>query len=228
MPSVQVSAGGYGNLFVGNVSNGHTYGIIARISITKTDGSAIPAANSGATLWDLAYLSKSDSAIKFAMADNLSTKRARGRGAGFYVTINAPTLSPTNADGVGFWIGASDDNFSGADCSQITDYAPSDRGNTSGRLQGAYGQQFNISVPIRNIFSTIKTFRIMIGTMATEGSPFAYYNGDVAYYTGLYSNKYFIDVMEVTVSANATSTVTFTTVVPNCTSTSYLIGARTV
>ncbi len=223
---VTVSANGYGNLFPGAIANGHTYGILARINITKSDGSAIT--GTGVTLWDLAYRTNSGGATQFAIADAISTRRARGKGAGFYTTIYAPTLSPTNTNGVGFWIGANDDNFGGADCSMVTDYAPTNRVNTSGRFQGAYGQQLNIHLPIKNTFSTTKTFRIMIGTLANEGCPFAYFKGDSAYYNGLYPTNHYVDVIEVSIAGNQTTTVNFTTVIPSSTSTSYLVGARTV
>lgn len=222
LPSVQVNANGYANLFLGSVANGHTYGIVARINITKTDGAAIT--GSGATLWDLAYLNDSGSATGFAAADPSGTMRARGNGAGFYTTISAPTLSPTNTNGVGFWLGANDDNFGGADCSYITD--PS--GSTSGKLQGAYGQQLNITIPIKNTFSTTKTFRVMIGSLGGMCCPFAYYNGDTAYYNTLTPTGKYIDVLEISIATNTTFSVNFTMVVPACTDTSYLVGARTV
>ena len=221
--SLTIAAGGYANMFLRTIPNNYCFGIVARATIVRS-GTSTPA---GVTIWDLAYIdsSKSGNAAGFAdLHDPEDEDRNRGSGTGFYTTINAPTLSPANStNGVGFTIGANTDTFNGNDCSYITD--PS--GKTSGRLAGAYGQQFYVNLPIHNSSSSAKTYRIFIGSTGGGSFPFVYLNGSIAKLTGNAIDAFkYIDVIEETVPANQTKTVSFSTVVAAMASTPYVIGAR--
>ena len=216
--SLTIAAGGYANMFLRTIPNNYCFGIIARATIVRS-GTSTPA---GVTIWDLAYTNNSGNATGFATKEG--TTKARGSGAGFYTTINAPTLSPANStNGVGFTIGKYSDTFNGNDCSYITD--PS--GETSGRLAGAYGQQFYVNLPIHNSSSSAKTYRIFIGSTGGGSFPFVYLNGSIAKLTGNAIDAFkYIDVIEETVPANQTKTISFSTVVAAMASTPYVIGAR--
>ena len=218
--SLTIAAGGYANMFLRTIPAGYCFGIVARATIVRS-GTSTPA---GVTIWDLAYIDSSKSGNATGFATKEGTTKARGSGAGFYTTINAPTLSPTNStNGVGFTIGADTDTFNGNDCSYITD--PS--GATSGRLAGAYGQQFYVNLPIHNSSSSAQTYRIFIGSTGGGSFPFVYLNGSIAKLTGNAIDAFkYIDVIEETVPANQTKTVSFSTVVAAMASTPYVIGAR--
>jgi len=90
-----------------------------------------------------------------------------------------PVLSPTTSAGHACSIGATSSSFSGAECSYITD--PS--GSTSGPLQGAFGQQLNITIPIKNVTGSARKFRIFIGSIGEGSYPFVNYAGGISYYT---------------------------------------------
>lgn len=219
--SVTVAAGGYGNLFLRSIASGNHFGIVARINIVKkgTTNSA------SVVLYDLAYFSNSGNAQYFATADPADTKRARGKGNGFYVTIDLPTVAPTNTNGVGYSIAAASDAFGGVDCAYITD--PS--GSTSGRFQGAYGQQFQITIPIKNNTGTARKFRIYIGSRGGDAFPFVYFAKGIVKYNDRMTYYVYKDVIETDVIPNgSTIPVTFSTVVTAMAATPYFIGVRTV
>ena len=217
--SLTIAAGGYANMFLRTIPNNYCFGIIARATIVRS-GTSTPA---GVTIWDLAYIDSSKSGNATGFATKEGTTKARGSGAGFYTTINAPTLSPANStNGVGFTIGKYSDTFNGNDCSYITD--PS--GETSGRLAGAYGQQFYVNLPIHNSSSSAQTYRIFIGSNGGDSFPFVYLNGSIAKNTSGVTHHTYVDVIEETVPANQTKTVSFSTVISASASTPYVIGVR--
>lgn len=228
--SVTVAAGGYGNLFLRTIANGNHFGTVARVNIVK-QGTATAAA---VTLFDLAYFSNSGNAQSFATPDAATTKRTRGKGAGFYTTITLPTLSPTNTDGIGCSFGSKkigtlantyDDSFYGADCSVIED--PS--GMTSGPLQGAYGQQFQMTIPIKNTTSIARKFRVFIGSRGGVAFPFVNFAGSYAKYTNRIENKYYVDVIETdTIASGSTELVTLSTVITAMSDAPFFIGVRTI
>ena len=172
----------------------------------------------------MAYTSNSGGGTAFATADPLSTLRAIGSGAGFYATITCPTITPSSTNGTGVTLAATGDTFGGNDCSYITD--PS--GSTSGRLEGAFGQQLSITVPIKNTGSTSKTYGIFIGSIGGGWYLYVNYVGSSVKYTDRVSDNKYIDVLEQAVSGNTTTSVTFSTVVPAMASTPYVVGVRTV
>ncbi len=217
--SLTVSSNSYGNLFLRDIPNGYCFGIVARITVVK-NGTTTPAP---VTLWDLVYTSNSGGGSAFATADPTSTLRARGKGAGFYTTVTCPSITPLDTNGIGITLGASSDTFLGNDCSTITD--PS--GSTSGKLQGAYGQQFSVTVPIKNSSSTSKTYRIFIGSIGGGSYPFVNYAGTTVKYTSKVTAFKFVDVLEQVVPANTTTNVTFSMVITAMASTPYVVGVRT-
>jgi len=168
------------------------------------------------------------------VADPISSKRARGKGAGFYTTIQFPQLAPTNTNGVGCTIASKyvatisntyNDSFNGVDCSYITD--PS--GSTTGYLQGAFGQQFQITIPIKNTTGTARKFRIMIGSRGGVAYPFVNFNGGVAKYIKSISAMTYVDVIETDMIPNGNSAIiTLSTVITSMANGPYFIGARTV
>lgn len=226
-PSITIPANGYGNLFMRtSVPKEYVIGIVARLNITKENGAAI---DTGLTLFDLAYQKDSGGASGFAPAEDYATTlRLRGLGNGFYTTINAPTLTPTDvANGVGFTIGAASDTFRGMDCSYIN----ADGNLPSGRLPGAYGQQFNVTVPVRNNATTLKTFRIYIGSLGGASCPFIYFNNETFSHGVIDGDPdepkfLFRDMLQVAIPAGTTQNINFTTVIPASTSAPYAICAR--
>lgn len=220
--SLTVAAGGYGNLFLSSVPNNYNFGVVARLNIVKSGTSTA----AGVTLYDLAYVSNSSGATGFATAESYAaTKRTRGKGAGYYTVITFPTVSPTNADGVGYTIAASNDSFSGADCSVITDGS----GQASGVLEGAYGQQYNITIPIKNTTGSACKFRIYIGSRGGYAFPFVNFAGGIAKYTSAISSMQYVDVIETdTIASGSTASINFSTVVTAMAATPYFIGVRTV
>lgn len=228
--SVTVAAGGFANLFLRTIGNNHHFGIVARANIVRSGTST----SASVTLYDLAYFTNSGSANSFATAEPLSKKRARGKGSGFYTTIQFPQLSPTNTDGVGYTIASKyvaavpdtyNDSFNGVDCSYITD--PS--GSTTGYLQGAFGQQFQITIPIKNTTGVARKFRIIIGSRGGKAFPFVNYNGGFAKYDPAIDKMTYVDVIETdTIPNNGMTTITFSTLVTAMSSSPYFIGVRTI
>lgn len=219
--SVTVAAGGYGNLFLTDIPNRNNFGIIARVNVTNSNTSAAATV----TMFDLAYISNSGGGTAFATPDPASSKRLRGLGKGFYAYLQFPTLTPTNTTGCGITIAAKTDFFSGDDCSYITD--PS--GAFSDLLAGAYGQQYNITVPIKNTTGTTRKFRIFIGSRGGNCFPFVNFGNGIASYKSAAAALHYRDVIETdSIGNGATTSISFSTVVTALASTPYLIGARTI
>ena len=227
--TVTVAAGGYNNLFLRTIADGNNFGVVARATIVRS-GTSTPAS---VTLMDLAYINDSGSASSFADEDPTSTKRARGLGSGFYTSITFPTLIPTSSNCVGCTIASKevvgvdntyDDSFSGADCSYITD--PSNK--TTGPLQGGFGQQYYITIPIKNTTGITRKFRIVIGSRGGQHYPFVNFAGGIAY-SGPYDYTKYVDVIETDMIADgSTTTISFSTVIPAMSNTPYYIGVRAV
>lgn len=228
--SVTVAAGGFANLFLRAIGSNHHFGIVARANIVRSGTNTA----ASVTLYDLAYFTNSGSANSFAEAEPLSKKRARGKGTGFYTTIQFPQLAPTNKAGVGCTIASKyvatipntyNDSFNGVDCSYITDPSVS----TTGYLQGAFGQQFQITIPIKNTTGVARKFRIMIGSRGGIVFPFVNYNGGFAKYNTPISKMEYVDVIETdTIPNNGTTTITFSTLVTAMSNAPYFIGVRTI
>lgn len=221
--SITVPANGYGNLFLRNIGSNYNFGVVARVNIVNSRTSA-PAT---VTMFDLAYESKSDSATAFATAESMSTMRRRGKGVGFYATVNFPTISPTNTSGIGFKIATSTDFFSGNDCSYITD--PSNE--ASGLLEGAYGQQFYVTMSICNTTGVTRKFRIFIGSNGGNCFPFVNLGDEIVCYTTCNRERknFYTDVIETgSIAPGKTESVSFSSVVTAMAATPYVIGARTI
>lgn len=219
--SITVAANGYGNLFPQTIGSNCNYGVVARVNIVRR-GSTTPAT---VTMFDLAYASKSDTATAFAAAEQ--NTRRRGKGVGFYASVAFPTVSPTTTSGIGFRIAASSDFFSGKDCSYITD--PSNA--ASGILEGAYGQQFYVTIPVSNATGTTRKFRIYIGSNGGYCFPFVSFNNSIVCYTTCKKDRkmYYTDVIETdNIAPGKTESVSFSTVVTAMAATPYVIGARVV
>lgn len=220
--SVTIAAGGYGNLFLSSVPNGYNFGVVARVNIVRSGTNT----SAGVTLYDLAYVSNSGGATAFAAAESRAdTLRTRGKGAGYYAAITFPVAAPTDTNGVGCSIAASGDSFLGADCSYIIDGCNDE--NTSGRLEGAYGQQFNITIPIKNTTGSARKFKIYIGSRGDHSFPFVNFAGGIAKYLTPSEAMTYVDVIETDTIANgSTVNVNFSTVVTALASTPYFIGVR--
>ena len=220
MSPVTIKAGKFGNLFLQSIPNNYIYGVIARINITNTSG-----ATASAVFYDLAYISNSGGATA-AAATSGSTRR--GKAPSHYTTINFATVTPpTGANGVGYSIGASFDVLNGADLAYITDESR----QASGILEGAFGQQLIVHLPIKNTTGTARNFRIFIGTLANPGFsfPFASIGGSSTVCTSYTNQGLYRDVIDTgSIANNATTTVSFTTAIPAVSSTPYVIGVRAV
>lgn len=215
--SVTVAANSYGNLFSRSILNGYTFGIIARVKITNANNGA----NAGVTLYDLGYISNSGGAT--SLADIEGTSKARGKGAGYVVSIIFPTIAPSTSTHCGYTLGKITDSMSGADCVPITD--PETKVATP--LAGAYGEVLKVKVPIQNTTGSARKFRIYIGSIGGASFPFVYYNGAFAQYPNRVEPETYVDVIETDTIANgSTTTIEFTTVVTAVASTPYVIGVR--
>ena len=195
------------------------FGIVAAFKVRNSNTGA----SATVTMFDLGYTLISSGADSFAPEDG--SNRRRGLGSGYIATLRFPTLEPTATYIPGVKIGDSDsDFFSGADCSYISN--PSGK---SGRLGGGYGQIFNISVPIKNTTSSARKFRIFIGSNGGNSYPFVLYGNSIASYTASAPHHQYVDVIETDyIASNATTTVTFQTVITALASAPYVIGARIV
>lgn len=222
--SIVVGNAGYGNLFHRSIPSGHPYGVVARVSITY-DGSTEPA---GAVFFDLGYRDKSDGAQYAAPAESLKTLRMRGLGEGFYVSAQFEPVSPTDSNGTGYkFAGGQGDSFNDLDCSYITD--PS--GETTGRLDGAFGQQFSFTLPVRNDTSYSQRFRIFFGSNGGPSFPFVNFQGQTSYYDGFPEciHHMYVDLLETEeLSPGETESVNFFTVVTAGGNSPFVVGARTL
>jgi hypothetical protein len=143
--TVTVGPNGYGNIFLRDISsNAASFGIIARLKITDLSGNP-----KSAYLYDLAYISNSGGAHSIASTDG--TQRRRGvANTGYWAEINFAALAPTNEHGLYYLLAAPGDTFNGTDMPYINDPG----GTVSGPLEGNYGQQIQITLPIRNSSTT--------------------------------------------------------------------------
>ena len=215
--SIVISALGWGIMFAQTVPSGYNFGVIAGTNVTNSSG-----ASASAIFYDLAYLTNSSGATAFATATG---EMKRGHGAHFYNTLSFAQISPMNSDGIGYKIAASGDVFSGSDLVYITD----DSGQTSGPLEGSYGQQLVVTLPIYNSFSVAKIFNIYIGSTGGYSFPIVSLNGFTAKYNGWAPAYQYVDMISTgSVASGSTATVTFFTCVPAESSTPYVIGARVV
>jgi hypothetical protein len=218
--SVTVNANSYGNIFLQNsIINNGVWGIVARLRIERS-GTTTAAS---VTLTDFAYVSNSGNANSWATADG-STRR-RGLANGFYTNLSF-TLAPSNTNGIGVRLGKiSDSSFNGsAEMANITD--PS--GSCSGRLEGCYGQQLNVTATIRNATATARKFRIFLGSIGGNSVPFCYFGNITKATTGRGANTYTEIIETANIAVNATEVITFTTVVPATAAAPYVIGAKTL
>ena len=137
--------------------------------------------------------------------------------------INYPTISPGINNAKGYKIADSMSFFSGGECSVINDVS----GAASGLLEGAYGQQLDITLPIKNLTGSARKFRIFIGSRGGSSFPFVFHAGGIAkYLTGIPAYQY-VDVIESGYIANgSTTSIQFSTVVTALASTPYVIGVR--
>lgn len=220
--SVTVAAGSYGNLFLSTVYNNRNFGIVARVKIVKNGTTTA----SSVTLYDLAYTTNSGGAQSIATAESYSdTKRPRGKGNGYYTALTFPVVTPTDTNGVGYTFGSSTDSFSGADIVYITDGS----GQASGLLEGAYGQQFYITIPIKNTTNTARKFRIYIGSRGGYAFPFVNFAGSIAKYTSRIASMNYVDIIETdTIASGNTVNISFSTVITAMASAPYFVGIRTI
>lgn len=216
--SITVAAKSYGNMFLQSVPNNYNFGIVARTNVTNNSTGAV----ASAIFHDIAYISNSGGANSFAAA--VAGSKRRGLAPNYYCTMNFATVSPTNANGIAYKIGTQTDTFNGNDLAYVTDGS----GATSGPLDGAYGEQIQVSIPIKNTTGTARSFRIYIGSNGGYSFPLVNLSGTTAKYQWIPAFKY-VDVIDSGVIANgSTVTVTFFTVVPAISSTPYVIGVRTL
>lgn len=220
--TVTVAAGGWGSIFAQTVANGSPWGIVARLSIKDASGR-----DASATLFDIAYTSpaKSGNASRFAIADPTTSMRRRGyANTGYWNQLNLNTITLSTAPQA-FKIAASGDSFQGQDLVYITD--PS--GQVSGLLEGAYGVQHYLVIPVRNPYTTSKRVRIFAGNHNTTNVMVAMYGYGGAGGCSLNLNPgEYIDILDDTIPAGATVTYSFQYVVPAGSSAAVTLGVRMV
>lgn len=222
--TIDIPANSYGHLFTRFIANGNNFGIVARVNIVRKDNASVPAK---ITIFDLAYRLNESSANSFALTDPATELRRRGQGKGFYCTMTFPTTAPTNTTGIGYSYAATANTFfGGKELPFIQDAGGS--AAATGNLEGGYGMQFNITIPIRNSTSTNQTYRIFIGSRAGNCIPFVNFNGDFAKYNNIIRDGFkYSDVIETDVIApGQTKSYTFSTVVPALSDTPYMVGVR--
>jgi hypothetical protein len=222
MSKQTVLAGDWLTLFPKSITAGGCYGVVALMSITKKNTSTA----AGVYLYDLAYKTKDDGAKGFADGTPFNpgevVSKKRGYGKGFDVTISSATLTPTTEDGVYFKIGSESDSISGNDLVNII----SDTTAYGGKLPGAYGEVYNVTIPIKNTTGAPCKFCVYIGSNGGYSSPIVKFENSYATYP-LYSVASFkyVDVIRTKELINLeTETVSFTTVIPAVTASPYVIG----
>lgn len=227
--TVEVAPGGYGSLFSQSIENGKNFGIVARTNVTKKGTTSA----ASAVFYDIAYYSasKSGNATAFATADPPSSLRQRGVGTGYYTTLNLPELAPAaNTDGIAFKFGSSSGSFNGTDLPYLVDAAPTSEGNTTGNVRGGYGQQYNISLNIKNTTGVARSFRVYAGSNGGNAFPFVYMGGAITSYPS-YADQtpafQYRDIIDTgVIQPNATVTVSFFYTVPAMSSAPNIIGVR--
>ena len=216
---ITVQSGQYYNIFNRQIPYNYVFGVVAKIQ-TKRSGTSTVA---GVTLFDIAYVSNSAGAT--ACAASTDPLRRRGNGNGFYQTLQFGTLEFANSTPQAYKFAASLEGvFGGDDCSYISD----ESGQASGLLEGGFGQIFVVRLPIKNNFSTSKTFKIFLGSIGGSSFPFAYLGNDLAKYGQTDALKY-IDIVNLgSIGAGETLTEPFSIVIPASSATPYIIGAYPV
>lgn len=211
--SISIAPGKYDNLFVQSIPNGNNFGVVARLNVVNSS----TLASASAVLWDLVYTS--DSSGGTAQAE-LSGGKQNGYGSvGSYNYLNFPTIAPTTTNGLTFSIGYNGDNFGSLDIVPVT-------GASSGRIEGSYGSQFYITMPIQNTDSVSRTFRVFLGD--TGGFLFPVVNGygGVVAYKDWVSAGTYVDVVDVTIPGSTTQTINFTVMFGAIGAAPIKIGAR--
>lgn len=211
--SLTLGPGQYGNMFPMVVDYNAHFGVVARLNITIT-GTSTPAS---AVIWDLAYQTNSGGAT--AQADPVTSRQSGYSSIGSYNYLNFPSVSPTTNDGLMYHFGYNTDSFGGSDLVDVT-------GNVSGKVEGSYGSQFNVTIPVHNSFSTPRTFRVFLGS--TGGPSFPVVNG----YAGVIAKRewvtphYSVDLIDATINPGATETINFTLMMAAMSASPYIFGAR--
>lgn len=226
--STTVNPLSWGSLFYQSVPNNNIWGVVARLDIH--DSLSNPAS---AVLYDLAWLTNSGGATAYANPDTSSgsTQRRRGTGSGangYWASVNISTLYVQDLLQNGakaFNLAALGDSVGAQDIPYITD--PS--GQVSGYLNGAFGMQLYVTLPISNNTLSSHTVRLFAGNQATcsvlvaidaFGGPGGCSN------TWLGTNRY-LDMIEDTIPANTTPPAyTFQIVVPGGSCAPLTVGAR--
>lgn len=218
---INVAAKGYANLFPRWIGNGNNFGIVARVNIYQRGNKSVAA---GVTMFDLVYDTNSGGGTNYASPDD--PKRRRGKGGGYYCTMTLPRTAPINSTGIGYSYGASANTFfKGQELSYIQD-----SGNQgSGILEGGFGMQFNITIPVYNATGISQKFRIFMGSRGGHFIPFVNFNGDIATSQTITdgSGMKYMDVIETDILApNQVRNYTFSTVIPALSDTPYMVGVR--
>lgn len=222
--SVNVAAKGYQKMFLQSVPNNYVFGILARLKVTNSNTGALATVG----LYDLAYRTNDSGATSFApyVAPHL-----RGSGNGYYTTVSLNPMSPpaNKSGGIAYTLAASFDSLNGQDCAYITGAS----GSPSGKLEGCYGQQLIVTLPIKNTTDKARKFRIFVGTQATGKYstlyPFVSIGGNSVAPGTTIAPGLFRDVIETDlIGVGATLNTSFTTAVPAVSSTPYIIGAYAI
>ncbi|MGG0824246.1 hypothetical protein ABE099_15385 [Paenibacillus turicensis] len=221
--TVTIQPGGYGNIFLQNqIPNNGVFGIIARVSVTNAQNNT----DASVTFWDLAYISNSGNGNAAATVDGSNRVRGIGQG-GYWNTTKFDALASTDSKGKYYTLAAAGDTFNGVDVPWVADYS----GGASGGVLGNYGQQINITLPIRNTSSSSRKFQIFIGSSGGSLFPCFYYKGIGYRYSpynqwGNVPGWYGLDILELEVGGSSTVSESFQVVVPAVSSTPLAIGAR--
>jgi hypothetical protein len=212
--SIVIQGLSYGTFFqLDNISNNNNFGVMARMNITGNGSSA------SAVVWDIAWISNSSTATKFAPTDGGSMKV--GVGNGYYNYLTFPTISPTTQAGVKYYYGSNIDSFTGNDLVNITG------GTVTGKLEGSYGQQLNVTIPVQNNTGATRSFRVFVGSAAGSLSIAVNGYGNVKVKREYITVSQYVDVVETSQIANgATENINFTIMMAAMSSANYRIGAR--
>jgi hypothetical protein len=220
--SVTIPAGGYQSLYTRSIQNGKNWGIISRLNITNNSTGA----SAGATVFDLAYYdsSKSGNAQSFAPVDGSPCQRGKGNDFFANVTCTLPITSSHGTNGQRVNFGSiRGSSFSGNECVTLVDAS----GQVGGKLEGAYGEQMNITVTVQNQTGSSRSFRIYLGSSSGDHTPVCSLNGSTVSYNNIATQRTYYDVIDLGVISNGSSTaVNFFSVLPGGTSTPYSFGAR--
>lgn len=200
----------YGSLFDQYVAPGNNFGVVARLNITSGGSPA------GAIVYDLAY--EYDSSAAWRIASPSGDKEC-GIGYGFYNSLNFGAIAPKDTLGLYYGFGYYEDSFNGNDLVEITG------GNSTGKIEGSFGQQLVITLPVRNSFNTTRTFRIAVGSRGGATIPVVNaYNAIGS--KGWVSAYNAVDLIEAEIPGNQTTNLTFTLMICAISASPLYIGAR--